>query len=229
MKKTIVIIGLLTVSLWAEKCEYFPYNENYTRETVYDHIVTVITDDEFGCELDTRNIEAYEKCNIPRLAYMLATVRIESYAWRTGVFFGIISEQISYAKAEVDYGCGATARRKRYARSCGCRNDGDGYKYRGRGFVQITWKINYQRFNGVKGINFSDNPEKMLDFDILIGVMVEGMEQGLFSHGNTLSKYFNETTKDYLGARHIINGTDKNTIIAGYAEEIEKCLTKSLQ
>jgi len=61
MKKTIVIIGLLTVSLWAEKCEYFPYNENYTRETVYDHIVTVIADDEFGCELDTRDIEAYDK------------------------------------------------------------------------------------------------------------------------------------------------------------------------
>jgi hypothetical protein len=171
----------------------------------------------------------YDKCNIPRLAYMLATVRIESYAWRTGVFFGIISEQISYAKAEVDYGCGTTARRKPYARDCGCRNDGDGYKYRGRGFVQITWKINYQKFNGVKGINFSDNPEKMLDFDILIGVMVEGMEQGLFSRGNKLSKYFNETTKDYLGARYIINSTDKNTIIAGYAEEIEKCLIKSSQ
>jgi len=61
MKKTIVIIGLLTVSLWAEKCEYLPYNENYTRETVYEHIVKIIADDEFGCELDTRDIEAYDK------------------------------------------------------------------------------------------------------------------------------------------------------------------------
>ena len=53
----------------------------------------------------------YEKCNIPRLAYMLATIRVESYNWRKRIFFGILEEDISYEKAEVDYGCGLTARR----------------------------------------------------------------------------------------------------------------------
>jgi len=61
MKIKLLIILLFVNLLQAEKCEYFPYNENYTRETVYDHIVTVIADDEFGCELDTRDIEDYDK------------------------------------------------------------------------------------------------------------------------------------------------------------------------
>ena len=73
----------------------------------------------------------YEKCNIPRLAYMLATIRVESYNWRKRIFFGILEEDISYEKAEVDYGCGLTARRASVARKNGCRIDGDGYKYRG--------------------------------------------------------------------------------------------------
>jgi len=73
----------------------------------------------------------YEKCNIPRLAYMLATIRVESYNWRKRIFFGILEEDISYEKAEVDYGCGLTARRAGVARKNGCRIDGDGYKYRG--------------------------------------------------------------------------------------------------
>jgi len=61
MKIKLLIILLFVNLLQAEKCEYFPYNENYTRETVYDHIVTVIADDEFGCKLDTRDIEDYDK------------------------------------------------------------------------------------------------------------------------------------------------------------------------
>jgi len=42
---------------------------------------------------------------------MLATIRVESYNWRKRIFFGILEEDISYEKAEVDYGCGLTARR----------------------------------------------------------------------------------------------------------------------
>ncbi|MBN6070535.1 hypothetical protein HYE53_05440 [Aggregatibacter actinomycetemcomitans] len=166
----------------------------------------------------------YEKCNIPRLAYMLATIRVESYDWRKRVFFGILEEDISYAKAEVDYGCGLTARRAGLARKNGCRVDGDGYKYRGRGFVQITWRINYEKFNGINGINFGLEPEKIMDFDTLIKVTVDGMEKGIFVKGETLSKYINAEKKDYKSARRIINGQDKDWIIAEYAQGIEECL-----
>ena len=166
----------------------------------------------------------YEKCNIPRLAYMLATIRVESYNWRKRIFFGILEEDISYEKAEVDYGCGLTARRAGVARKNGCRIDGDGYKYRGRGFVQITWRINYEKFNGINGIDFGLEPEKIMDFDTLIKVTVDGMEKGLFVKGETLSKHINAEKKDYKSARRIINGQDKDWIIAEYAQGIEECL-----
>lgn len=169
----------------------------------------------------------YEKCNIPRLAYMLATIRLESYDWKTIVFFGVLEEKISYEKAEIDYGCGKTARKPERAKRMGCKIGGDGYKYRGRGFVQVTWRVNYEKFNGIDGIDFGVNPEKVLNFDTQIKITVDGMEKGMFVKGETLTKYINESKKDYLGARRIINGTDKNWIIANYAEEIEKCLLNS--
>ncbi|OCL94437.1 hypothetical protein AAX29_02076 [Aliarcobacter thereius] len=178
-------------------------------------------------------IDYYKKsnyvCSIEKLAYILATIRLESYQWKNKEFYGITNENISYEQAEFDYGCGNKAKNQERAKKNGCEKVGDGYKYRGRGFVQITWKINYKKFNGINGVSFEKEPEKMLDFNTQIAVTIEGMEKGLFSKGNTLSKYINETKKDYKGARAIINGNDKDFIIEDYAEGIEECLKKSIQ
>lgn len=168
------------------------------------------------------------QCSLEKLAYIIATIRLESYQWRNEEFYGIINENISYEQAEIDYGCGEKAKNPIRAKKNGCDKVGDGYKFRGRGFVQITWKINYKKFNGIAGIDFEKEPEKMLDFNTQISVTVEGMERGLFSRGNTLSKYINETKKDYKGARAIINGNDKDYIIEDYAKGIEECLKKSI-
>lgn len=177
-------------------------------------------------------IDYYKKsnyvCSIEKLAYILATIRLESYQWKNKEFYGITNEDISYEQAEFDYGCGNKAKNQERAKKNGCEKVGDGYKYRGRGFVQITWKINYKKFNGINGINFEKEPEKMLDFNTQIAVTIEGMEKGLFSKGNTISKYINETKKDYKGARAIINGNDKDFIIEDYAKGIEECLKKSI-
>ena len=64
----------------------------------------------------------------------------------------------------------------------------------------------------------------MMDFDTLIKVTVDGMEKGLFVKGETLSKHINAEKKDYKSARRIINGQDKDWIIAEYAQGIEECL-----
>ncbi|EIF41227.1 hypothetical protein HMPREF1118_1940 [Haemophilus parainfluenzae HK262] len=50
------------------------------------------------------------------------------------------------------------------------------------------------------------------------------MEKGLFVKGETLSKHINVEKKDYKSARRIINGQDKDWIIAEYAQGIEECL-----
>ncbi len=51
-----------------------------------------------------------------------------------------------------------------YANRMGNGNEasGDGYKYRGRGFIQLTGKSNYQALSIATGIDFVSNPDLLL-------------------------------------------------------------------
>ena len=51
------------------------------------------------------------------------------------------------------------------------------------------------------------------------------MEGGHFT-GVGLSKYINKNKVDYVEARRIINGTDKQYRIAGYAKRLRKTIKK---
>lgn len=81
----------------------------------------------------------------------------------------------------------------------------------GRGLVQITWKANYARYN----IN---KPEDALTWPVALHVLFHGMIFGTFT-GKRLAGYIISGARpDYVGARRIINGTDKAALIAGYAK-----------
>jgi putative chitinase len=41
----------------------------------------------------------------------------------------------------------------------GDKNSGDGWKYRGRGYIQLTGKTNYKAFGDYIGVNLLDNPD----------------------------------------------------------------------
>lgn len=47
----------------------------------------------------------------------------------------------------------------------GNQQSGDGYKYRGRGAIQITGKYNYQKCQKDTGIQCVDNPDLLLNID----------------------------------------------------------------
>lgn len=50
---------------------------------------------------------------------------------------------------------------------------GDGYKYRGRGYVQLTGKANYAKYSDVAGVDLVADPDAMLDEDIASKVTVQ--------------------------------------------------------
>lgn len=170
--------------------------------------------------------EYFDECNDVYLSYMLATIRVESYDWNRVVFFAPVSEKISYADAEVDYGSGPTGRRANMARLNHNTEIGDGYKYRGRGLSQITWKINYEKFSAGLGIDFTGNPDLALDLEYATRIMLGGMRDGLFSTGNTLAAHLSPGSKNYVSARKIINGTDRKDVFAFYAQKFEALLTR---
>jgi putative chitinase len=105
-------------------------------------------------------------------------------------------------------------------RSLGNIQPGDGYKYRGRGDVQITGRRNYAAFGALLEIPLIDQPELALDPRHSYDIAVFGMLRGLFT-GKKLSHYINETQCSYFEARRVVNGLDKAELIAGYAKVVE--------
>lgn len=90
----------------------------------------------------------------------------------------------------------------------------------GRGLIQITWKTNYLKF-GIK------DPAAALTWPVSLDVAFRGMILGMFT-GKKLSDYIKPgKVPDYVGARAIINGTDRAKLIAGYALAFQDALKQS--
>lgn len=98
--------------------------------------------------------------------------------------------------------------------------DGDGYKYRGRGYVQITGRANYSKAGDWLKLDLLGNPDLALHPTVAAQVLVRGCSNGWFT-GKKLADYL---PGDYVGARRIVNGTDRAELIAGYAEAFEAAL-----
>lgn len=93
------------------------------------------------------------------------------------------------------------------------------YPWIGRGLVQITWQANYKKY----GIT---NPEDALKWPTALHVIFDGMIFGKFT-GKRLADYIGNGQRDYVGARRIINGTDKAKQIANIAEGFREALIEA--
>ncbi|GGE36433.1 hypothetical protein GCM10007276_12420 [Agaricicola taiwanensis] len=105
------------------------------------------------------------------------------------------------------------------AKELGNLTPGDGAKYAGRGYVQLTGRANYQRASQVVGVDLIKKPDRAMEPDIASKILHDGMIEGWFT-GKKLSDYFGPSAvTNPVGARKIINGTDKAKLIAGYYEQ----------
>ena len=89
----------------------------------------------------------------------------------------------------------------------------NGRVFYGRGYVQLTWAVNYSKMAALTGVDLVGNPDLALDPKIAALIMFEGMKGGLFT-GVSLARYFDATHDDPINARRIINGTDRAHEIA---------------
>lgn len=100
--------------------------------------------------------------------------------------------------------------------------------YYGRGYVQLTWFENYERMGKLLNLPLLNQPELLLNPDISVRVMFEGMTKGKSLIGDftgkSLEDYFNESKEDWRNARRIINGLDKADLIAGYGRKFLRCI-----
>lgn len=105
----------------------------------------------------------------------------------------------------------------------------------GRGYVQLTWEENYY-FQEAKMHAHHDllgqyeipyqvhnRPEYALDPRTSAIITIGGMKDGDFT-GKSLADYITEGSCDYVEARRIVNGTDRQHDIAGYAESYERAI-----
>jgi hypothetical protein len=113
------------------------------------------------------------------------------------------------------------------ARALGNTEPGDGVKFCGRGYVQVTGRRNYQKAQDELGVPFVASPDLALDPANAALIMTRGMQEGWFT-GRMLNGYLfenQETAENFTAARAIINGSDHAAEIANDALIFQSALT----
>ncbi|MEL4897111.1 glycoside hydrolase family 19 protein [Crocosphaera sp. Alani8] len=93
--------------------------------------------------------------------------------------------------------------------------------YYGRGYVQLTWKYNYEKYGKMLHLDLVTHPDEVMQPDVSLFIIVNGMKNGVFT-GKKLSDYIEGNRVGFVDARRIINGLDRAELIASYAREWQK-------
>ncbi|ACM39186.1 MULTISPECIES: glycoside hydrolase family 19 protein [Rhizobium/Agrobacterium group] len=110
-----------------------------------------------------------------------------------------------------------------WVKSAYWRIGADGKSWLGRGYVQLTHKVNYIKLGGAIGVDLAANPALAMREDVALKVLFVGMGEGLFT-GVKLADYFQGAKADWVNARRIINGTESASVVAGYGQKFHAAL-----
>ena len=171
-----------------------------------------------GIEAILDEWEKRQLTDVRHLAYMLATVYHEvARSMQPIREWG--DERYFFRMYDID------GERPGVARHLGNIRPGDGVRYCGRGFVQLTGRRNYERMTELValprfGLDLVANPDAAMRLDVATAVLFEGMldaESGFGDFtGLALDDFFDATRDDPVGARQIINGRDRAELVAGF-------------
>ncbi len=102
--------------------------------------------------------------------------------------------------------------------------------YFGRGYVQLTWWANYAAAGKVvgRGLDLLLDPEISKQPEIAYALMSDGMRNGTgFANKKHFGLYFSGQSRDYVGARYMVNIQKEAGTIAKIAESFEAILFAS--
>jgi len=91
----------------------------------------------------------------------------------------------------------------------------------GRGYVQLTHEDNYRKAGDKLGLDLVADPSKAMIPEIAALILIRGMQEGWFT-GKKLSDF----PSDFVSSRAVVNGSDRATLIAGYAYGFLQALEK---
>jgi predicted chitinase len=162
-------------------------------------------------------LDAFDNAGWPlaHAAYALATAHHETAQWKHLKELG----GDAYFKRMYD----KAGRRPHIAEQLGNTEAGDGAKFAGRGFVQLTGRTNYRKAGSAIGLDLLKEPAKAEEPATAARILIWGMATGAYT-GKANRDYLSKAPPDYVNARRIINGTDKASLIAGYARQFEAAL-----
>lgn len=130
--------------------------------------------------------------------------------------YNFTKAQCAYTLATVEHETNRTWRpvREAYWLSESWRSSNLRYApYYGRGYVQITWKTNYQRFEKILDIPLTQQPDLALQEDVALKILFLGLKHGSFT-GYKLSDFIVTSLNFARDARRTVNGLDKADNIA---------------
>ncbi|MCI0490182.1 MAG: hypothetical protein L0229_26615 [Blastocatellia bacterium] len=154
-----------------------------------------------------------------QLAYCLAT-----FKWETAHKMMPIDEFGSTAYFNSRYGP-----QTKVGKVLGNREPGDGARFHGRGYVQITGRRNYAKAKALTGVDLISDPDRAKEPELAYRIAIQGMKEGWFT-GKKLAQFIKDgQPPDYENARTIINGHDKAQTIADIARRFNEALLLSMK
>lgn len=117
--------------------------------------------------------------------------------------------------------------RPKVAAELGNTIPGDGVRFCGRGYVQLTGRRNYTKAGKLLDLDLVGNPDLALRPNTAAAIMVLGMSQGWFTGrdlDDDIPRDGPATLQQFVRSRDIINGTDKADKIAREAMAFQEAL-----